>query len=146
GRQITVLRASRAHVVFGMNLEETDVRPRLDDRAIVLGLEADATARRNRIFYGRMWKRHLQPPAKRRCGQDAARPARFNLQSSLLLGQASGPFWRLHGRAGAFGLELEGIALVVDCAGSGAAGARSCVAVVLALEGHAVALLHLAAL
>src|SRR6266478_9773515 len=55
GRQITVRRASRAHVIFRMNLKEADVRPGLDDRAVVLGLEADAAPRRDRIFYWRGW-------------------------------------------------------------------------------------------
>src|SRR5258708_5335682 len=53
GRQITVRRAARAHVIFRMNLEEADVRPGLDDRAIVLGLKADAPTRRNGISCGR---------------------------------------------------------------------------------------------
>src|SRR5712664_3166213 len=49
GGQIAMRRTSRAHVVFCMNLEEADVRPCLDDRAVMLCLEADAGARRNEI-------------------------------------------------------------------------------------------------
>src|SRR5258708_37967188 len=49
GRQIAMRRTSRSHVVFRMNLEEADVRPCLDNRAVVLCLEADAGARRNEI-------------------------------------------------------------------------------------------------
>ena len=49
-RQIAVRRASRAHVVFGMHLEETDVGQGFDNRAIMLGLETDTTTRRNAIF------------------------------------------------------------------------------------------------
>src|SRR5216684_1533618 len=58
GRQIAVRRASRAHVIFRMNLEEADIGPGLDDRAVVLGLEADASAGRNAVLYERGWKRH----------------------------------------------------------------------------------------
>jgi transposase len=67
------------------------------------------------------------------------------VRSSLLRCQASGPSRRLHGRTGAFRLELERVALVIDGAGPGAAGARSRIAVVLPLERHAKAFLHLAA-
>ncbi len=40
--QVAVRRPARAHIVFCVNLEESDVRPRFKDRAVVLRLEADA--------------------------------------------------------------------------------------------------------
>src|SRR5829696_8267880 len=39
-------RATGAHVVFGMNLEEPDIRLSIEDFPIMLGLEAEACARR----------------------------------------------------------------------------------------------------
>src|SRR5438876_10479534 len=51
-RQIAMRRPARAHIVFGVDLEEADVGQRLHDRAIVLGLEADAGARRNAALRG----------------------------------------------------------------------------------------------
>jgi len=48
-RQIAVRRTSRAHVIFSMDLKETDVGQGFDNGAVMLGLEADAGSRRNEI-------------------------------------------------------------------------------------------------
>jgi hypothetical protein len=45
--EIAMRRRARAHVLFAVDLEEADVGQRFNNRAIVLGLEADAGARRN---------------------------------------------------------------------------------------------------
>src|SRR6516162_5829195 len=58
GRQVAVRRTSRPHVVLRVHLEEADVGRRLDDRAVMLGLEADAGARRYAIFWRRRRKAH----------------------------------------------------------------------------------------
>ena len=50
-RQVTVRRTSRPHVVLRMHFEETDVGRRVDDCAVMLGLEADAGALRYAIFW-----------------------------------------------------------------------------------------------
>src|SRR5216684_3922595 len=48
-RKVAVRRTSRAHVIFRMDLKETDVGQRFDNGAVMLGLEADAGSRRNEI-------------------------------------------------------------------------------------------------
>ena len=46
--QVAMGRAASAHIVFRMDLEETDIRQRPDDLAEMLVLETDTGARRNR--------------------------------------------------------------------------------------------------
>src|SRR5438874_5348540 len=76
----------------------------------------------------------------------ATPPARQSRTISRLRLQGSVPLRRFHGYAGAFCHQLECIALVIDGAGSGAGRAGAGITVIVPLEGHAVALLHLAGL
>lgn len=50
GFEVAVWRAARAHVVFRMHFEPPDVRLIRDDFRIVLGLEPDSGAYRNRVL------------------------------------------------------------------------------------------------
>ena len=51
GRQVTMRWSTGAHVIFGMDFEESDIGKRFDDGAVMLGLEADAPAGRNAILW-----------------------------------------------------------------------------------------------
>src|SRR5262245_33352741 len=53
GRQIAMRRAARAHVVLCMNFEEANVRLRVDNGAVMLGLQPDASPRRNAVSRAR---------------------------------------------------------------------------------------------
>lgn len=58
GRKVAMRRPSRTHVVLGMDLEETDIRRRIDDQAIVLGLEPYSPAWWDSAVQMRRRKRH----------------------------------------------------------------------------------------
>src|SRR5215475_4219748 len=73
GREIPVRRAARAHLVFGVNFEESDVGFLLEDRAVMLSLQPDAPARGDAVSRARRRKRHGNLQSER-SGQAAACP------------------------------------------------------------------------
>ena len=128
--EIAVGRPALAHVVLGMDFEEADIGLRLDDVPVVLGLEADAAAGRygGRAGHGGCGRARRRAPLPLRRPLDRLERARPE---------------RRFGRLAASLLDIfPGIALVVGRRGSGAGRAFAGGAIVLALEGDAVALLH----
>src|SRR5713226_3599333 len=98
-REVAVRRAASAHVVFGVDFEEANIRGGLHDRPIVLGLEANAGTRRDNALAHTVWLTphgNLRPERQGWASGKRARP----LSSALSLGcEASRALWCLHGRA-----------------------------------------------
>ena len=116
-------RATRPHVVFGVHFEKAKGRFCFQHFGIMLWLQANASL-----------------------GRNGGRGTRMRLGRALQWFKRAWSKWRFHADAGAFWNQLPGIALIVDCRGAGAARAFSGLAVVLALEGDAVALFHVGSL
>lgn len=109
-REIAVRRAARSHVVLGVNLEKADGGLRVDDRAIVPGLEPYASARCDGAAAEAVGlKGHDDLRRLRLPGRAAAAPVPASRIGSGLGCQASGAARRLDGRARPLRQELESV-------------------------------------
>src|ERR1700712_4521701 len=78
-------RTAIAHVVFGVNLEEADVRMRFDDGTVVLGLQTDTAATRDFAGIGNKGRLGHEKPlwqARKEAGRAAPALHRVRLWAS----------------------------------------------------------------
>ena len=123
GGQITVRRAAPAHVIFGMDFEESKFGLGGQNSAVMFGLEAKATSCRNVVANGHHKKwgaiHRLRP-------QDSG----WALDGLKRAGAERG----FGGGAGALGHKFPGIALIVHGRSASARRAFARRAVILALK------------